>query len=216
MNAENGTFQTNLLQPYDPAHDYRPWIKQVTDSAISYYVQRTHKRVVTADVFGSEYVAASMFEARLLHRRTSGGRFLSAQAAMWADVPQLPDLSSPDLVKLLQNEDAVEDLREQVRSSLVTARTPGERVDAITSLAHDLEAASHRLERTMGSDRAWQGILPTGLGTASLVIGAFSGGLPAIAAGTAGLLAGVAPYLGARINSRREAAYLFVAARRRR
>jgi len=215
VNTEDRTFQTRLLQSHDPTFDYGPWIKQVSDSAVGHYVQRTNERVVTADVFGSEYVAASMFEARLLSRRKGAGALPPAQAAMWADVPQLRDLSAPDLVKVLQNEGAIEDLRQQVRASLATARTPGERVDALTSLAHKLEAASHRLERTAGSNRAWQGAVPAGLGAASLVIGAFFGGLPALAAGAAGALGGIAPYLGARLNSRREAAYLFVTARRR-
>jgi hypothetical protein len=215
VNAEDGTFQTRLLQPYDPTFDYRPWIKQVTDSAVGYYVQRTNERVVAADVYASEYVAASMFEARLLSRRGAIDAMSPAQAAMWAGIPQLPALTAPDLVKVLQNEAAVHDLRRQVRASLVTARTPGDKVDSLTSLSHDLEAASHRLERAAGSDRAWQGAAPTGLGTASLAIGAFAGGLPAVAAGVVGLLAGVAPYLAARVNSRRDAAYLFVTARRR-
>lgn len=213
--TDEGTFRTRLLQPYDPTFDYGPWIKQVTDSAVGYYVQRTNERVVSADVYASEYVAASMFEARLLSRRRGPDPISPAQAAIWADVPQLPDLTAPDLVKVLKNEGAVHDLRGQVRASLVTARSSGDRVDALTSLSHQLEAASHRLERAAGSDRAWQGTVPAGLGSASLVIGAFTGGLPAVAAGALGLLAGVAPYLGARVNSRRDAAYLFVTARRR-
>lgn len=210
-----GAFRTRLLQPYDPAFDYGPWIKQVTHSAVSYYVQRTNQRVVSADVFASEYVAASMFEARLLSRRNGPDPISPARAAIWADVPLLPNLTAPDLVKVLQNEDAVDDLRRQVRASLMTARSPEARVDALTSLSHELEAASHRLQRAAGSDRKWQGAVPAALGSASVAIGAFTGGVPAVAAGVVGLLAGVAPYLGSRLNSRRDAAYLFVTARRR-
>jgi hypothetical protein len=214
LNEGDGRFTTRMLLPYDPTHDYGPWIKQVSDSAVSFYVQRAAERVITADVYGSEYVSASMFEARLLNRRNRGGDGRAAQAAMWADVPQLPNLSAPDLVKLIQNEEAVADLRRHVRASLVTARTPGEQTDALTALAHDLEASSHRLGKTAVSDRFWQGVAPGGLGVASLVIGAISGGLLPIAGGAAALLAGIAPYLGARANARREAAYLFVTARR--
>lgn len=212
----DGRFTTKMLQHYDPGYDYGPWIKQVSDDAVSYYVQRTNERLVTADVFGAEFVSASMFEARLLARNKRGRDSGPAHAAVWADVPQLPDLAGRDLVKVIQNEDAVEDLRRQVRASLVTARTPGERTDALTALAHELEGASRRLERTARSDRAWQAAVPAGLGVASLVLGAISGGLLPVAAGALGVAGGIAPYLGARINARREAAYLFVTARRSR
>lgn len=205
-----------LLQPYDPAYDYTPWIRQVSNDAVSYYVQRTNERIVTADVFGADYVSASMFEARLLARNKRGRDSGPAQAAVWADVPLLPSLSGRELVKVIQNEDAVEDLRHQVRASLVTARTPGERTDALTALAHELEAASHRLETTARSDKIWQAAVPAGLGSASLVLGAISGGLLPIAAGALGVAGSVAPFLGTRINTRREAAYLFVTARRTR
>lgn len=216
LDEETRRFATRMLLPYDPTRDYGPWMQQVSDSAVSSYVQRTNERVVTADVFGAEYVAASMFEARLLRRRRGGEDHGVPQAAMWAEVPLLPNLMATDLVKLLQNEQAVEDLRRSVRASLVTARTPGDRTDRLTDLAHDLEASSHRLGRAVETDRTWQGVAPSGLGFASLVIGALNGGLGPIAAGTAGLLAGLAPYLGTRITTRREAAYLFVMARRAR
>lgn len=139
----------------------------------------------------------------------------AAQAAMWADVPQLPNLSAPDLVKVIQNEEAVEDLRQLVRASLVTARTPGEQADALTTLAHQLEASSRRLEKSSMSNKWWQMAAPGGLGMGGLVIGSFSGGLPALLGAALGVLAGVAPYLGARANVRREAAHLFVTARRK-
>lgn len=215
LNERDRTFATRLLQRYDPDFDYRPWIRQVSDSAIGHYIQRTAERVVAADAYGSDYVAASMFEARLLNLR-GHGRGTPAQAAMWADIPVLPDLSSPDLAKLLKNEDAIEDLRRHVAAALTTARTAGEMTDALTELAQELSASSYRLEKNASADRAWQAVLPGGASTASLVIGAYTGGLAAIAAGALGLLGSVAPYLGARANARREAAYLFVTARRSR
>ncbi|UXA15876.1 hypothetical protein KXD97_32265 (plasmid) [Mycobacterium sp. SMC-8] len=95
LSAGDGRFTSRMLQSYDPAHDYNPWIKQVSDSAISFYVQRTAKRLVTADVYGSDYVSASMFEARLLDRRGRSSGNTAAQAAMWADIPHLPNLSAP-------------------------------------------------------------------------------------------------------------------------
>ncbi len=215
LSAGDGRFTTRMLQPYDPGHDYSPWIRQTSDSAISFYVQRTAERLVTADVYGSDYVSASMFEARLLNRRRRGEVSTAAQAAMWADVPLLPSLSAPDLVKVIHNEKAVDDLRRLVSASLVAARTPGEQSDALTTLAHQLEATSHRLERSSISDHWWQMAAPGGLGVGGLVIGSFSGGLPGALGATLGVLAGIAPYLGTRANARRDAAHLFVTARRK-
>ena len=183
LNEQDRTFATRLLQRYDPDFDYRPWIRQVSDSAIGHYIQRTAERVVAADAYGSDYVSASMFEARLLNLRGPQSGSTAARAAMWADIPVLPDLSSPDLAKLLRNEDAVEDLRRLVAASLTTARTAGEMTDALTELAQELSASSYRLEKNASADKAWQAVLPGGASTASLVIGAYTGGLAAIAAG---------------------------------
>jgi hypothetical protein len=214
LDAETGHFTTLMLQPYDPEYNYEPWINQVKDSAISALVQRTHERVVAADVFGSEYVSASLFEARLLHARERHTRIGPAQAALWADVPELTTLRSPDLAKLLKNEDAIEDLRRQVRASLKTARTDGENIDAITELTHQLEAASHNLQKISSSDLAWKAVIPGGLSGASMIVGGITGGLVAASAGALGALATLAPFLADRLNARREAAYVFVAARR--
>jgi hypothetical protein len=213
VDVDDRSFQIAALQHYDAEHDYGPWLSQSNDKAVSYFVQRTNQRVVTADVFAAEYVSPSLFEARLLRAR--GQNELSApQAAIWADVPYLPHLRGADLAKLVQNEHAIADLRDRVRASLVTARTPGERVDAVTDLAHDLEAASRAVERKSVQDRVWQGAAPAGLAVGGMVISVFTGGLPGVAGAALSALGAVAPYLGARQTQRREAAYLFVRAQR--
>lgn len=90
VNRSDRSFRTQLLQPYDPAYDYRPWIEQVTRDAVTYYIQRSAERLTTSDLLGAEYVAASPFEARLLHTRSAGGVTSEpASAAIWADVPGL-------------------------------------------------------------------------------------------------------------------------------
>jgi len=214
VDDETRTFKTGMLLPYDPDYDYGPWITQVKDSAVSALVQRTNERVVAADMFGSEYVSASLFEARLLRHRGHGKGIRPAQAALLADIPELTQLNSPDLTKLLKNEHAVEDLRHQVRASLATARTDRQNIEAITDLAHQLEAASHKLQRAARTDLAWQAVIPGGVLSASMVIGGIAGGLPGLGAGGLGALATLAPFLGTRLKDRRDAAYLFVAARR--
>lgn len=214
LDAESGHFGSRMLRPYDPQYDYSPWVNQVRNSATSAFVQRTNERIIAADMFGSEYVSASLFEARLLRNRGRDSGLRPAQAAVWADVPHLPSLTSPDLVKILKNESAVEDLRRQVRASLATARTDSDNVDALTGLAYELEAASHKLMRTARSDLAWQGALPVGFGTASMVIGGVAGGLAGVAGVAAGAASVLAPLIGNRLNARRDAAYVFVRARR--
>lgn len=216
VNSDDRTFRTAMLQDYDPAYDYRPWLKQVSDEAVSQYVQRTNERFVSANVFGAEYVSASLFEARLLQQRPDPRSSMKApQAAMWANIPLLGDLKSPDLAKLLSNETAVEDLRSEVRASMAIARTDADRVDALTHLAHEVSTASQRIVRASESQRLWQGVLPTGFGVASMVVGGITGGIPAIIGGGLAVLGGLAPYLGGRLEQRQSAAYLFVTARRR-
>jgi hypothetical protein len=156
-----------------------------------------------------------MFEARLLQRRGLHPH-RAAQAAIWADVPALTSLTSPDLAEVLRHEDAITELRDRVRVSLATSRSLGEEVDALTDLAHDLEKASHKLEKKMSTDRFWQGLSPAGFSAAGLVIGGFAGGIPGLIAGAMGAAAGLTPFLGSRRNDRRDAAYLFVAGRRAR
>lgn len=216
LDNETGRVTTLMLQPYDPEYNSEPWINQVKDSAISALVQRTHERVVAADVFGSEYVSASLSEARLLRTRKRDGPIGPAQAALWADIPELTTLRSPDLAKLLKNEGAIEDRRRQVRASLKTARTDGENIDAITELTHQLEAASRNLQKTSSSDLAWKAVIPGGLSGASMVVGGITGGIVGASAGALGALATLAPFLGDRLNARRRAAYVFAAARRAR
>jgi hypothetical protein len=210
LNDDEGSFQSGLLMPFDPAHDYRPWIKQSEDSAVSTFVQRTNQRIVTADVFGAEYVSASMFEARLLRNRGHERRMGAAQAAIWADIPGLTTLTSPDLSRVLKNESAIADFRRQVSAALKTARTDGDNVDAITELTHQLEAASHNLQRSSRTDALWSGGVPG----VSAAIAGYAGGL--LAAGAAGVVGAIAPALGTRLSRRREASYLFVMARRAR
>ncbi|WP_245155991.1 hypothetical protein [Nocardioides sp. 503] len=214
MDHETGRFKTSMLQPYDPGFDYEPWINQVKNSAIGALVQRTHERIVAADVFGAEYVSASLFEARLLRTRERTARIGPAQAALWADIPELTTMRGPDLAKLLTNEGAIEDLRRQVRAALKTARTDAENIDAITELTHQLEAASLNLQKRSRTDLAWKAVIPGGLSAASMVLGTVTGGLVAASGGALGALATLAPFLGDRMNTRRDAAYLFVAARR--
>ena len=207
LNDEEGSFQSALLMPFDPAHDYRPWIKQSEDSAVSTFVQRTNERIVTADVFGAEYVSASMFEARLLRNRSHERRMGAAQSAIWAAIPELTT-SSPDLSRVLKNESAIVDFRRQVGAALTTARTDGDNVDAITELTHQLEAgvAQHsEVEQDRHSlVRRRPGCVRCSCGVCRRPARGWRGWCGG----------GDRATPGTRLNRRREASYLFVMARR--
>ena len=192
--------------------DYGPWIEQRKDDAVAFFVQRLNERAVTADVFAADYVTASPFEARILRKK--GYAFDNpAHAAIWADIPYLPHADPTTLAKAASEDDAVEDLRRQIRAAMVTARSLDQKVDAVTEAAHAIEAASHALEKKMRTDRVWQGAIPGIGGVGTIALGSF-GGIPAIAGGALGTLVSMSTFLANRVNSRREAAYIYVGARR--
>jgi len=206
-------FTTRLLQRYEADHDYTAWITKCQNDAISYYVQRTNERLVSADVFGAQYVSASRFEARLLQRRAASLTPHPAQAAIWADIPMLSDLSSAGLASLLRYEAPIQDLRKRIRRALMTAQDTNQEVLALTQAAQEIEDASQALTNRIKTNRLLSGIIPAagsaiGMGIAS------AGGLPGITGAALGTLTTMAPYLATRIESRREASYLYVAARR--
>jgi len=213
--TEDGRFRTRMLGHYDPEHDYRPWIEQTTRDAIRNYVQRTAERMVIADLVGAEYVAASPFEARIMQRRDPKFAPGPASASIWADVPTLRDLTSKDLVRILNEDDAVEDLRARVRLAIGSAADLTGQTKAIQELTAEIEHASIGLEMKMRTERAYAAVAPAVLGGGGLVLGS-AGGLPGLAGAALGTVAGIVPWIGSRKNNRRNAAYVFVTARRRR
>lgn len=214
LGAEAGDFEMKSLSDFDPKWDYQPWIRQVTDSATRAYVQRTAERMTVADLIGAEYVASSPFEARLLARRSSLPQSSAPAAAIWADVPVFSDLQARDLVKMLDTDQAVGDLRAGVRQAMGSQMDLSSQIDALQSFTADIDRASIQLERSMRTNRAYSAIAPGFLGLASVVIGS-AGGLPGVAGAALATVSGLIPYLGSRRNSRRDASYLFVMARRR-
>ncbi|WP_433321381.1 hypothetical protein ACQP0U_11890 [Micromonospora sp. CA-269861] len=210
----NGRFRTQLLKKYDPDHDYRPWMKLVSDQATAYYVQRLNERLLTGDLFAADYLTRSPFEARLL--RLKGGEMTSpAHAALWANVPVLPEADPRVLARAAAEDEAVEDLRVQIRSALHAARTIGEKADALSNLADQLAHAGRQLDRAVRTERRWQVIGPAIAGAGALALGA-AGGLPGIAAGALSMAGSLLPYIAARRNRQHRAAFLFYSTQRRR
>jgi len=213
--TEDRIVTTRMLGQYDPEHNYRPWIEQTTRDAIRNYVQRTAERMVVADLVGAEYVAASPFEARIMQRREPNFAPGPASASIWADVPTLRDLTSRDLSRILDEDEAVEDLRARVRLAMGSAPDLAGRTKAIQELTAEIEHASTGLERKMRTERAYSAVAPAVLGGAGLVLGS-AGGLPGLAGAALATVAGIVPWIGSRRSNRRDAAYIFVTARRRR
>ncbi|MDQ1059742.1 hypothetical protein QFZ23_003643 [Arthrobacter globiformis] len=208
-----GGFGVTMLHAYEHDYDYSSWIRKVENDAVSYYAQRTNERLVSADLFGAQYVSASPFEARLLQRRTAVFTRHPAQAAVWADVPLLGDLSSAGLAALLRNEEPIENLRAQVRTAMVSAKEPGQDVSAISQLTHEIESASHTLEKRIKTNRLYSGFFPAAASLGGLMV-ASAGELPGILGAALGGFGSLMPYLGTRVDSRRDASYLYVAARK--
>lgn len=210
---EAGKFGVTMLHTYERDYDYSSWIHKVRNDAVSYYAQRTNERLVSADLFGAQYVSASPFEARLLQRRTAALSHHPAQAAIWAEVPLLGDLSSAGLASLLRNEESIQNLRSQVRTAMVSVKEHGQDISAISQLTHEIESASHTLEKRIKTNRLYAGYFPAAASLAGLMVGA-AGGLPGIVAAALGGFGSLMPYLGTRVDSRRDASYMYVAARR--
>lgn len=213
MDEATRQFTSRLLQRYEADYDYTAWINKVQNDAISYYVQRTNERLVSADVFGAQYVSASPFEARLLQRRASTLSSHPAQAAIWADIPMLSDLSSAGLASLLRHEEPIHDLRKRIRRALMTAQDTNQEILAVAQAAQEIEDASQVLTKRIKTNRLFSGIIPAAGSAIGMGI-ATAGGLPGISGAAVGALTTMAPYLATRIESRREASYLYVAAKR--
>lgn len=132
---------------------------------------------------------------------------------MWADIPTLRRLDSKELAQVLEQDEAVEDLRDRIRSAIAAAPTLASQTEAIKHTVAEIERSSHTLERKIRTERTYAAIAPGVVSLAAVVIGA-AGGLPGIAAGALSGIAGVLPYVASRKDNRRQASYLYVTARR--
>jgi len=208
-------FAMKALGEYDPGYDYSPWITQVRNEAIAHYIQRTVNRLTVSELIGAQYVATSPFEARLLDRRNSSVAMNPASAARWANIPVLSNLDSPDLARILREDDAVEELRSKVRGAFKATSPGADPGIEIERCVADIEIASRNLERKVRTTRAYGGAFPfiTTATAAAVTIG-LGGGAPAIAVGALTSLSAISAYLGARKNEKRDASYIFVMARK--
>ncbi|MEU8243368.1 SEC-C domain-containing protein [Actinoplanes missouriensis] len=209
---KTGTFAAALLGKYDPTHDYEPWKQQNLDKAVGEHLRRVNERLIAGKVFAADCLTTSPFQARLLARKGALPD-QPIQAAVWADIPILPNANPAMLARVAAEEEAVEDLRQKVRNALRGARDLSTGIDALTALGDDLAHASRQLQRTVRTERRWKVVAPAITGLGAVALGA-AGGVPAIASGALGAAGGLLPYFADRAERRRNAAYLFYLANR--
>jgi hypothetical protein len=126
----------------------------------------------------------------------------------------LPDADPGTLARAAAEEEAVEDLRLQVRRAVRMSEAIGDQAESLSAIAEELTHAGRQLERTIQRERRWQVVGPAALGLGTIALGATSG-MEGIMASALGVAASLLPYLATRGNRREHAAYLFFLAQRR-
>lgn len=207
-----GTFGSWMLQPYDPEHDYGPWIAQERSNVASRMVQEVMRETTVSDAVGSTYVTNSLFRARLLDRL---GRSTGVGAALWADVPSLPDADPTLIARIAAEDNSVEALRRTVGRTFqaVEAASGAAQVAAVRDLVSEIEGRTHELEATIRSGRRWDRVQAGAAGSAVALGGVAGGLLGAAGAALAGV--GLLSSAGRREETqRRTDAYVFWLAER--
>jgi hypothetical protein len=210
---------SRLLNPYDPDHEYDPWLATVRRQAVARLTQQLDIDLAVSTAFGADLLTTSPFRARALNRLrrpTSPSSDYDISGAMWADVPWLPDATADLLVRITRSEPRVEELRRATATALRTVEhgDVARSARAVADLAADLRSAASRLSRDLRRQGTADLALPGGLATGSVLVA----GTMAPQVGLGGILAGAAaaiPAVRARLASRQTAAYAFWMARPR-
>ena len=211
--------RSKLLDPYDPDHDYGPWLATVKRQAVARLTQHLDIDLAVSTAFGGDLLTSSPFRARALSRLHGPlpRRFdYELSGSVWADVPWLPDAPADLLMKIARNEPRVEDLRRATATALRTVENGdvAGSAQAVADVAADLKSAASRLSRDLRRQSTLDLAVPTGLATGSVLVASTIApmiGLGAILAGAAAAI----PAARARLASRQTAAYAFWMARPR-
>ncbi len=211
--GDDGTFTTSsLVDRYDPAHDYRPWMEQVRRQSAAQLVQELNLNVAIAQHLGGQRLALTPFEARLLRGKGQGAG--TPSPLLWTDVPSLPSADAATIAHIAAEDATVAALRQTVRRGLVSASGNGGRHGA-AEIAQQLREDAEALRTSMQRDRLWQVGAPGGLGVAGLVLGAVTGGPLGAAAAALSAVAGLTPAIADRRAQKSQAAYAVLLADRR-
>lgn len=210
---EGADLHGRLLGRYDRDHNYEPWLATVRHQATAQLTKTLNEDLAIAMALGAQPVTSSPFRARALNRRRSpqaDNPDYEIRAAVWADVPWLPDAAPTLLAKIAADDDRVHDLRARTAAALrgVAADDTHSQAQAIADLAADLRSAGAGLTRNLRKLSVLDAVTPAGLATGSVLIGGTIGPVLLAGAGLAGLAAAVPPTR-ARLGAQGKAGYAF-------
>lgn len=170
-------------------------------------MQEVVRETTVSDAVGSTYVTNSLFRARLLDRL---GRSTGFGAALWADMPSLPDGDPTLIARSAAEDNSVEALRRTVGRTFhaVEAASGAAQVAAVRDLVGEIEESTHELEAAIRSGRRWDRV-QAGAAGGAVALGGVAGGLLG-AAGAALAGVGLLSAAGRREEAhRRTDAYVF-------
>lgn len=210
---DDGTFEMQLLQAYDPTFDYDPWLRTVRSQYAAGLTQELNQEIAVARFFGGEYVTRAPFRARFAHRRA---RAVSAPTlAASIKVPWLPQADPATLAKVAAQDEAVHDLRRRMAGAIrhISDSATGQRElsDLVDEIA---EESVGPLARKLERDRTWRLAVPGVCSVGTVILGATAGPVGAIVGAALGLGAWAAPAYADFKEPRTEAAYIFWSAHR--
>jgi hypothetical protein len=212
--TQGGGAPTTLNQ-FEPDRDYGAWLSTVRRQATARLVAELVSSLTVARTLGAQHVTTSPFRARAMQRRRAlDENSKIASAAVWADVPWLPEAEPALLAKIASNDERVNDLRRTVARAVRGLDGHEALAGAISEAAHDLRDDSDRLQRTLRRDLNLGILGAGGLSVGAALLGATLSPVVAVAALFSGAGAAL-PSLGNRLNAREQAAYAFWMARPR-
>lgn len=209
---DDGTFKMGMLRQYDPSFDYDPWLRTARSQFTARLTQQLNTDLAVAGLFRGEYVTRLPFRARFAYRRAGAAAVPAIAASI--NVPWLPDVDATRMARIASHDEAVEDLRRQIRRAVSAAsETTGTQAalsDLVTEIA---ETAAGPLARKLARDRTWRLAVPGGCTVGTILLGATASPIGAAVGAALALGTWAAPALADFREPRTTASYLFWAAR---
>lgn len=212
LDHDERTFGTRMLGPYDPGHDYEPWIQQSKRQTAAGMIQSVVREMTIAEALGGTNVTGSLFRARMMDKM---GRSTPLESVLWADVPYLPEASAPVLARIAAEDEAVANLRRLTGRVFrqVESASGADQITAVAGLVDEISERTDELRATIRAGRKWDG-LKAGLAGAAIGVGAMAGGALGAVAGVAGAAQVGASWAKDRAAMKRNGSFVFWLAER--
>jgi hypothetical protein len=211
---DDGTFKMGMLREYDPSFDYDPWLRTARSQFTARLTQQLNTDLAIAELFRGDYVTRLPFRARFAHRRAGVASVPAIAASI--EVPWLPQVDAAKLARMAKHDEAVEDLRRQVRRAVSTASDTSGTQAALSDLVTEIaETASGPLARKLARDRTWRLAVPGGCAAGTVLLGATVSPIGAAVGAALALGTWAGPAFADFKEPRTKAAYLFWAAQPR-